>query len=239
MKNNHKLIVKITVVVLLITMLVAFTQCAPNSKQIGGTTKTASKTATNLYTPPPLVQENLDEGQIINQAQVSEGIKSHEQILGTMSELTGVSIMNASVKGVYDQVATTLPTDNDIKVFLPPHQLAITKLAAEYCKVLIDTTTIPTGKTISLRAQIWPTFNFGALPAAAFTESNREVLIEEVIEAFWGGVTSAEEKAAAIDELHQLIDDLLLNEPSTTATTRNIVKGVCTSVLASAHVTLL
>ncbi len=234
MKTNHKLVVKLTALGLLVTLMGVFTQCVPiNTKQIGGSS------SNNSYTPPPLVEDEKDEGQIINEAQVSEGMKSHEQLLGTMSELTGVSVMNTAVRGVYNQVATTLPTDNDIKVFLPSHQLAITKLAAEYCKVLVDTTTIPTGRQVTLRAEIWPTINFGGTPAQALGQASRDILIDEVIEAFWGGMISPQDKDLAVDELNQLIQDLLAGEALTAATTRNVIKGVCTAVLSSAHVTLL
>lgn len=233
MKTNHKLIIKLISIALLIALVGMFTQCVPsNTKQIGNSSN-------NSYVPPPLGSGDLDEGQTINASLVSEGIKSHEQILNTMSEITGVSITNGSVKSVYDQVVTSLPTDNDVKVFLPPHQLAITKLAAEFCKVLVDTSSIPAGKPVALRSIIWPTLNFNGVPSASLAMASRDVLIDEVIEVFWGGIVTSEEKSLATDDLHQLIDDLLLNEANTATTTRNVVKGVCTTVLASAHVTLL
>ncbi|MBA2404556.1 MAG: hypothetical protein H0V66_07285 [Bdellovibrionales bacterium] len=232
MKTNQKLIVKLITLGLLVSLVGVFTQCVPtNTKQIGGS-------SSNSFTPPPL-DNDQDEGQQINNLQVSEGIKSHEQILHTMSALTGVPATNASVKNVYDQVATTLPTDNDIKVFLPPHQLAITKLAAEFCKVLVDTTAVPLGKPVTPRAAIWPGFNFGALHAVALDPAGRDTMIEQTIEAFWGGMSTPAETSAAIMEFNQLIDDLLVNEPNSTNTTRNVVKGVCTSALSSAYVTLL
>ena len=148
--------------------------------------------------------------------------------------------MNGSVKAVYDQVATSLPTDNDLKVFLPPHQLAITKLAAEFCKVLVDTSTVPRGQLVLLRSVIWPTINFTAIPSVSLSMANRDVIIENVIEAFWGGVITVDEKSMAEQDLHQLIEDLLQGENLNQATTtRNVIKGVCTVVLSSAHVTLL
>jgi hypothetical protein len=92
---------------------------------------------------------------------------------------------------------------------------------------------------VALRSIIWPTFNFNGVPTVSLGMASRDVLIDEVIEVFWGGIVTSEEKSLATDDLHQLIDDLLLNEANTATTTRNVVKGVCTTVLASAHVTLL
>ncbi len=234
MKTNPRLKMKLITLFLLILMVGVFTQCVPtNTNQING------NSSSNSYTPPPFGNENLDEGQTINVTQVSEGIKSHEQILNSMSALTGVSIMNSSVKTVYDQVATSLPTDNDLKVFLPPHQLAITKLAAEFCKVLVETSTVTINRRIPLRAIIWPTINFNSTPAVSLSMSNRDIIIENVMEVFWGGIISVDEKSMAEIELHQLIEDLLEGENLTQAsTTRNVIKGVCTAVLSSAHVTL-
>lgn len=235
MKTNPRLKMKLITLALLVLLVGVFTQCVPtNTNQIGG------NSSSNSYTPPPFGNEDLDEGQTINVTQVSEGIKSHEQILNSMSALTGVSIMNTSVKAVYDQVATSLPTDNDLKVFLPPHQLAITKLAAEFCKVLVETTTVPKDRRVPLRAIIWPTINFNGTPAVSLSMANRDLIIENVTEAFWGGIITIDEKSLSEMELHQLIEDLLEGENLTQAsTTRNVIKGVCTAVLSSAHVTLL
>lgn len=228
MKTNHRLIVKIITILLLIILVTVFTQCVPtNTQQIG------NSSGHNSYNPGTL-NDDKDEGQIINETQVAEGIKSHEQILHTMSALTGVPANNGNVLGVYNSVNTTLPTDNDIKVFLPPHQLAITKLAAEFCNELVNSTT--------LRAQVWKSYtgflmtpNQGGLDMA-----DRDLIIDEVILAFWGDIVTPQEKDLATDELHQLIDDLLEGENlGSSTTTRNVVKGVCTSVLSSAHVTLL
>lgn len=217
---------KLISLALMALIIGVFTQCvATNTEQVGGS---GGSHKTTFVTP----KETKDEAQVINEAQVSTGIKSYEQILHTMAALTGVDVLNGSVQTVYKQVETTLPTDNDIKVFLPPHQLAITKLAAEFCHVLVDNGT--------LRAQIWPDFNFNATPNNAFNSANRDMLIEQSIEAFWGGVVSDEERSLATDELQQLMDDLLLEERTDqSSVTRNVVKGVCTAVLSSAHVTLL
>lgn len=217
MKTNQRTFIKLSTISLFIFLIAVFTQCG-NSSQ-----KTTHK-------PSYTKEVKKDEGQIINELQVSEGMKNHEQIFNTMSALTGVT-MTGSVKTVYDQVATSLPTDNDIKVFLPSHQLAITKLAAEFCKVLLDTE--------ALRVVIWPTLNFTLDPATTLNMAGRDLLIEEMLQAFWGGVTSPDEKTQSEIELHQLIADLLVGEANTQVTTRNIAKGVCTSALASAHVTLL
>ena len=228
MQTNHRLIVKLVSVALLTVLVTVFTQCGMNTDQIG------NSYSNNSSAGGPVLVPNMDEGQIINNTEISEGLKSHEQIFFTMSELTGVPVTNGNVRNVYNQVATSLPTDNDLKVFLPPHQLAITKLAAEFCHVLVEDNT--------LRAVIWPNFNFATIPNATTGISNpqtRERLIAQLIQAFWGGVISEVELYAAEDELDLLMIDLLAGETNDATASKNVIKGVCTAALSSAHVTLL
>jgi hypothetical protein len=233
MKTNQRLIVKIVSVGLLTIMVGVFTQCGKNTQQIGNSSSNNSNAGGNM-------NPSMDHGQMINNTEISEGIKSHEQIFFTMSALTGVDVANGDVRNVYNQVATSLPTDNDLKVFLPPHQLAITKLAAEFCHVLIESST--------LRAVVWPTYSrltrttdgFTLTPATnSFSPENREIIINEVLQAFWGGVITEAELYAAEEEMNQLITDLLEGESQrSSGTTKNVIKGVCTAALSSAHVTL-
>lgn len=224
MKNNQRLKMKLLTLTLLLVILGVFTQCMPSNRQQVGKSSSTGKA------PVPAAK---DAGQIINQTEVAAGMKSHEQILFTMSALTGVPVTNGNVRNVYNQVVTTLPTDNDIKVFLPPHQLAISKLAAEYCHTLVE--------DAALRAGVWPTYaGFTLTPGTGLSTANRELLIQEVLQRFWGGIVSEADKNHAETELHQLIDDLLVDEVTTNSqTTRNVIKGVCTTVLSSAHVTLI
>lgn len=228
MKTNQRLIVKLVSVGLLTILVTVFTQCGKNTMQIGNSSSNNSNAGGGLTNP------SMDHGQMINNTEISEGIKSHEQIFFTMSELTGVPVTNAEVRNIYNQVATSLPTDNDLKVFLPPHQLAITKLAAEFCHVLVENTT--------LRAVIWPNFNFRSIPTATDGVNNpaiRSAIIGQVLQAFWGGVITEAELYAAEDELDLLITDMLAGETNDNTATRNVFKGVCTAALSSAHVTLL
>jgi hypothetical protein len=225
MKTNHRLIAKIISVGLLTVLVVVFTQCGKNTTQIGNSTSNNSNAGGTIP---------MDHGQIITNTEISEGIKSHEQIFFTMSALTGVPVTTTEVRNVYNQVATSLPTDNDLKVFLPPHQLAITKLAAEFCHVLVENTT--------LRAQIWSSFNFRAIPSAVDGLNNpqiRATVIAQVVQAFWGGVLTEAELYAAEDELDLLMTDMLAGETNDVTTSKNVIKGVCTAALSSAHVTLL
>lgn len=228
MKTNHRLIVKLVCVALLVILVGTFTQCvATNTDQIGYSSSSNNSSSGGNVIPPK------DQGQVINNTEVAEGIKSHEQIFYTMSALTTVPVTNNEVRNVYNQVSTSLPTDNDLKVFLPPHQLAITKLAAEFCNSLVENAT--------LRINIWPTYtSFTRTPAqGSLSPQNRALIIQDVLQAFWGGVITEAELYAAEDEMDLLMTELLAGENTNdAAVTRNVIKGVCTVALSSAHVTL-
>lgn len=226
MKMNNKNIFKIVLIVMLIGMIGAFTHCVPQvAKEIGnGGGFSSNYSGPSSNTPK-------DEGQIINEIQVTTGIKNHEQILHTMGAVTGIDpYSNNGIMNIYRQVELSLPTDNDIKIFSSTQQVAVTKLAAEFCQVLVNDGT--------RRALIWPGQNFGGTPAASL--ANRTVFIDQTISAFWGPMLTNEELEIAHDDLNALIDALNTAQAGLPApTTLNTIRGICTAALSSAYITLL
>lgn len=228
MKINNRQKMKLVVIFLLVVIMVAFTHCMPsNTIQVGNS---GDEYDASHYTNPTPNNEP-DEGQVLYQTQVTTGVKNHEQILHTMGEVTGIDpYSNTSIMNVYRQIEMSLPTDNDIKVYTTTQQVAVTKLAAEFCSALTSNST--------LRQQTWPTLNYGTNPNTAFGSGKSTEFIDDTIDNFWGGMVTDEERQAAHNELEQLIDDLVGSDTNTTATQRT-VRGVCTAALSSAHITLL
>lgn len=229
MKMNNKTTIKIAVILMLATLLVTFTHCMPsNPLKIENNPQQAS-----FYTPPTSAPKS--EEQELNETQVTVGIKNHEQILQTMASLTGVDPQtNNSVMQMYNQVALSLPTGNDVKVFSPTHQIAISKLAAQFCNVLVDTQ--------ALRVVVWPNFNFGMAPGAEMSIARRTDAINSVVDAFWMGMVEGDELIDAKMELDALLVQLSTpgtNETNNGALTVKAMKGLCTATLSSAHVILL
>lgn len=229
MKMNNKLAVKLTVIALLLVLIGTFTHCVPQvAKEIGdggGSEKSVIQTPSN---------NEPDEGQIINQLQVTTGVKNFEQILHTMGAVTGIDpYSNTAIMGVYRQVESSLPSDNDIKVYTATQQVAVTKLAAEFCFQLTQ------GAFAAQRAVVWPGLNLGAQVQNAFNEANSQIFIDDTIDAFWGGVLSETEYNMAVTELKELILDLKGADTTSTTATGRVVRGVCTAALSSAYVTLL
>lgn len=160
------------------------------------------------------------------------GIRNFSQINATMSTLTGVPTTNAQITAFYNAQATSLPTDNDVKGFIGSQQVAVFKLAVEYCDVLVKDTT--------LRTSIFGNFNFAAAPNVAFATDAKNALADSLVSKFWGkNLSTLAPHAENVAMVVTLIDDLLNGRDLTVATqTPAIATGTCAGVLSSAPVTL-
>lgn len=221
----------------LLILLLSFNHCVLQPKASkkpadGSSTSEQSNNGSGTGTTDPIDPiDPVDPPNIVLE-EVDVGVKNFEQVLETMSVLTGVDANTNAINNTYEDLKTQLPTNNDIKTFLPAHQVAVTKLAAEYCDELVDDN--------SLRGSVWPGFNFGGTPTNSLNANGRATIINQAIDKFWGmGTISAVDKNAAIVELQILVADLIANEANNSATTRTVVKGVCIATLATARVTLL
>jgi hypothetical protein len=224
MKTHNKNIAKVIVIFLLIGLIGTFTHCVPQATKEVGDGAYQSNTPTNT---------TKDEGQEIAETEVSIGVKNHEQILQSMSAVTGIdAFSNTSIMSIYRQVETTLPTENDVKVYTTTSQIAVTKLAAEFCFQLTTTT------YATQRMAIWPTLNLTALSGTAFNVANEKAFIADTVRVFWGNMLTQEEFDIANNEMMTLINNLIANQ-NTAAATQRTVRGACTAALSSAYVTLL
>ena len=210
------------------TMLIAFNHCGKTTTQ-------------NFSNPSQVTSETYNAGlpntngqgspSALTVEEVHVGVKNFEEINETMAHLTKVP--KSQVASFFFQYKLALPGSHNIKTFQTINQLAITKLASQYCEKLINNNTY--------RSAIWPTYNFSLTPPYAFTETNRNILITEALKKFWI-LTDSElaNYSSEMQELDSLIDDLLVNLSLYSITsTRNVTKGVCTAVLSSAKVTIL
>ncbi|MEA9356898.1 hypothetical protein SHI21_11805 [Bacteriovorax sp. PP10] len=249
MNFNKKLPTNIRIAIsmgTLVVILFAFNQCVAEKK----TNTKKSKSSSASTSVPDTSTE--DAGDIENEAELPDGlvmppinapvvesemdaidvgVKNFEQILISMSEATGVSAADTGIQSLYKELSVQLPADNNIKSFLPANQVAITKLAAEFCEKLVETQ--------DLRVVVWPTINFNQSPTQVFNATNKQLIITQAITRFLPPM-EANEQTVTSNELSKLFDDLLTGENlGSSVTTKKIVKGMCISTLASAHATFL
>ena len=227
-------------------ILVAFNQCVvdkpKNVKKSKATSASTSAPATSNEDAGDIESENeLPDGLVMppinapatesEMEAIDVGVKNFEQILISMSELTGVSAADNGIQSLYKELTVQLPGDNNIKSFLPANQVAITKLAAEFCEKLVESQ--------DLRVVIWPTINFGQSPTQVLNADNKKLIINQAITRFLPPMES-NQQTITYNELSKLFDDLLTGENlGSSVTTRKVVKGMCISTLASAHATFL
>ncbi len=174
-----------------------------------------------------------DELPPVNQVVVKAGLRNYEQINATMSTLTGVPRTNATVRTEFvTNLSTSLPTDNDVRAFLGSQQVAVFKLAVEYCDALV--------KDTAGRGAVFGVFNFAATPAVAFDTAGKDALADALVTKFWGkGLASLPPHAESVDAVVAVIDSLLVGKNlATVAVTPAVATAVCTAALASAPVTM-
>ena len=159
------------------------------------------------------------------------GVKNFRQIHATMAALTTIPMTQATVAAEYAILATQLPETNDIRAFLGSHQVAIAKLAVEYCDAMVTT-------QAALNV-VLPGVNLAQTPAAGLNAAGREAISKALIERFWGvGLANLPNPSIATTALNKLTDDLLVGKDPNDATLMpNLVKALCTAVLASGPVT--
>jgi hypothetical protein len=183
---------------------------------------------------PPLV---IVEGDL----PVSQrfGVRTFDEINATMAAVTTVDPETLAVDMTFQSLRQSLPAVESPESFLSSHQVAIAQMAIEYCNALVNDS--------ALAAAYFPGFNFGAAKATAYAGSNRDLIIDPLIDNAMGLFIQTQPDFSALkDELGYLapigghpgnLVDRLLNSadnPSTGA----IAKAVCATVVGSAVTTI-
>jgi len=160
------------------------------------------------------------------------GIKIFDDINASMAAVTGVSSTTASVATTYDQIKQALPTAEAIEGFSSSQQAGITQLAVAYCNSLSSNTT--------LRASVFPGFNFGASAATAFdTQAERDQIITPLYNRAVGLNLQSQPTLGVVQgELNNLIDRLTTQCTANCPNTQTVVTAVCAATVGSAVTTV-
>ena len=154
------------------------------------------------------------------------GVRDFAEINATMSRLTGVATTTPSVNATFNAVFQALPVTTSIATFQSSQQMGVTQLAISYCSALMDNT--------QLRAQLFPSFNFGAAIPTAYSPSGRDALLDPMIARMVGSNIGTQPNTADVKtEVNSLIDQLSSCSGAQCSTV-GVAKGACASVLGSA-----
>jgi hypothetical protein len=159
------------------------------------------------------------------------GIRSFDQVNATMAELTGIAQTSANVQATFGELTEGLPPTTDLRSFVSSHQVAILKLALEYCDSMVE--------SVATRQSFFgPTFDFNQPVVVAFSDqTRRDMILDPLIDGMLGvGIANQPTRAEVHPLLDQLLTDLTAgcNATNCDATrTRSVVKGLCAAVLSS------
>ncbi len=162
------------------------------------------------------------------------GIRIFDEINAAMSVATGVSRVQTDVYNTFQRVRQQLPSSNQVSGFLSSQQMGITQLAIEYCNALIEDP--------SLRASVFPAFNFNADTVSAFDGPGRDALFQPLLERITqsdmtSSVATQPPAGVVVAELNSLVDQLT-NVAGDANRTQTIAKAACASTLGSAAMLL-
>jgi hypothetical protein len=161
------------------------------------------------------------------------GIRDFARINASFAKLTGQSRSVAA--NTFAEIEEQLPSTYDVRSFVSSQQVAISKIALDYCSALID----GPGRTA-----FFPGFDFTAPPTTAFASAaQRDLLFNPLFDRMVGdALVSQPSRAEVVTALDTMTNHLLqacaTPGACTAQRTTAIAKGACAAVLGSAAVTL-
>jgi len=165
-----------------------------------------------------------------------EGTRNFARINETMAAVTGVDANRNGPRQAFQDLTESLPPGYDLRSFSSSNQVAISKLALEYCDALVETPALR-------QAFFGPGFDFNAAVPTAFAgQAERDLIIDALVSGILNENVANQPNAAEVTPiLEGLIGELTAGCTAATCgadVTRNVVKGACAAVLASAGTTV-
>lgn len=157
------------------------------------------------------------------------GLRTFAAINATMASLTGIAPSDPAVAAAYGRLSNLLPDSPDARTFVASHQVAIFKLATEYCNALI---TAP-GKLSAVVGQDLP----GSFPDAPLDDSTRAIFAKAFARQFWGSnLDGLPPTSQTVSVLSNLMMELQTGKTPSSALTAAVVTAACTATLSAAPV---
>lgn len=210
--------------------------------------------------------DNLTPPSLPGPGTVSDvGLRTFDEINGTMSRLTGVLVDEPGVQNTFNTVRQQLPSVESIETFVSAHHVGVTQLAIAYCNALVENNALRT--TFFETTLGTPGFSFSSDVYAAFATGKQNDIATDLYNRMVGlpgatvtDLTSAPDRVDIIAELINpadgdadgivdgLYDRFRLSCPDPAPVTipascdanrtKTIVKGMCAAILGSATMLL-
>jgi hypothetical protein len=163
----------------------------------------------------------------------ANGIRDFARVNASFAALTGQSRSVAAA--TFAEIEQQLPPNYDVRSFVSSQQVAISKIALDYCDALID------GPG---RSAFFPGFDFAAPASSAFaTPAQRDRVFDPLFDRIVGDTLAMQPTRAEVRTALDAMTDQLVAVCATPGAcdaqrTAAIAKGACAAVLGSAAVTL-
>jgi hypothetical protein len=178
--------------------------------------------------PPDLDVLTDDQGRPIH------GMRDFERVSQSMATVTGVSALTDGPRQVAAELQQQLPGGSDLRGFVSSQQVGISKLALEYCDVLVERD-LAEPNTAN---RFFGTFPFGTptVTALAAGSPNRDLVTNALYDAMVGDdeLVDQPDLVDVQTDMDPLYDALVAANPATSSA----VKGACAAVLASAAISI-
>jgi len=166
------------------------------------------------------------------------GVRTFDEVNLSMAGVTGVSPLVGNIRDTFDVIRTQLPVSSDPRSFLSSNQVAVAKLALEYCNELVESP--------GLRDSFFgtaPRFEFDSDATVAFsTPTKRNQIIDALYDRMvLPGLREQPLRSEVAPVVDTLIQDLTAGCDAASCPaerTRTVVKAACAAVLSSAAVSI-
>ncbi|MBW2695416.1 MAG: LamG domain-containing protein [Deltaproteobacteria bacterium] len=175
----------------------------------------------------------------------TNGMRDFARVNETMALLTNVPTADSVIEATYLTLVQQLPGSADLRSFVSSNQVGISKLGFSYCNELVED---PAGRDVFFDQGPAP-IEWSQLPADAFlndvSEDRRLRVTGPLVDKMVGDLSVQPAPGDVENRLLTLMDDLMVAKAAdctdcgggcnacTDQATKDIVKGVCTAVLAS------
>lgn len=181
------------------------------------------------------VDQNSSDAEAEKINLTSIKLKNCDQLLRTMSKLTGIDYADADIKKAYEEIKGACPTSSDLDNLSPSNISLAVKLSMEFCGKYADK--INSEKLV-------PSLDFGKSPKDAFSSAAKKDLFLFLYNTVWNGDVRSD--VPSYDTLHDSSEKLLSNlleqaeeVADKAGATKFVVQGLCTPIMSSAPVTTL
>lgn len=177
----------------------------------------------NQFGTSELIPPSSPPAAVPDEVEPDLGLRTFSQVNDTMSDLTGVDANQNTVLASYSNLRGSLPPSSDLLTFAAAQQVAIQRLATEYCGVVATNTA--------------NCDNF--FGACAIDGNAKDQVATTLYDRFIGdNLANQPDRADVTTEIVRMIDDLGCANGCTGATAEIALQASCAAVLSSAAVTV-